>query len=149
MHKQIVPRNSKTLACPVEVVMPSEDLVVRIVNERIAEILSEAATADLQPFFERPEVAEVMRRAQHVIERRKFVWRFEKHGCLVCHRKDTRHAGLSMCPACLSRTREQLNSVKREHAADATTETFHDSLLLAREALVPSVENLARKRAGK
>ena len=147
MQKQIVPKNSE-LVRSVELVMPSEDLIARIVNERIAELLADAQTADLQPFFERPEVAEVMRRTQSVIERRKFLWYIQAWGCLICERKDTPHAGLGMCPRCLSRTRERLNALKREHAADATTETFHDTVKLAREALMPSIENLARKRGG-
>jgi len=104
--------------------MPSEDLIARIVSERIAELLSEAQTADLQPFFERPEVVEVMRRTQNVIERRKWVWYFEAWGCLICGRKDVRHAGLGMCPACLSRIRERLNALKRDHARNATAESF-------------------------
>src|SRR6185437_1967692 len=123
MQKQIVPKNSK-LARSVEVVVPSEDLITRIVNERIAEMLSEAQTAALQPFFENPDVAEVLRWTQSVIERKKWVWYIGAHGCLICERKDTRHAGLGMCPACLSRTRERLNALKREHAREATAENI-------------------------
>jgi len=123
MQKAIVPKNSG-LTRSTEVVMPSEDLIARIVSERIAELLSEAQTADLQPFFEKPEVAEVMRRTQSVIERKKWVWYIGAHGCLICERKDTRHAGLGMCPACLSRTRERLNALKREHAREATAENI-------------------------
>jgi len=116
MQKAIVPKNSG-LARSVEVVMPSEDLIARIVNERIAEILSDMETADLQPFFERPEVLEAMRRTQSVIDRKKWLWYLEGWGCLICGRKDTRHAGLGMCPGCLSRTRERLNMLKRQYAA--------------------------------
>lgn len=148
MHKEIVLKNSG-LARSVEVVMPSEDLIARIVNERIAELLSEAQTSDLQPFFERPEVAEVMRRTQAVIERKKWLWYLEAFGCLICERKDRPHAGLGMCPSCLGRTRERLRAVKRERAPDVAKQEFRDSVRLAREAVLPSIENLARKRGDK
>ena len=61
MQKAIVLKKSEALDRP-EVVMPSEDLITRIVNERIAEVLAEAETADLRPFFERAEVAKAIRR---------------------------------------------------------------------------------------
>ncbi len=86
MHKAIVRKNSEALD-RIEVVMPGDQVLARIVDERIAEILSEAATADLQPFFERPEVAEVMRRTQHVLERRKWVWYVSEYGCLFAQEK--------------------------------------------------------------
>ncbi|MGH7935448.1 MAG: hypothetical protein ACREF8_00375, partial [Chthoniobacterales bacterium] len=136
MQKAIVLKKSEALE-RVEVAMPSDEAITRLMNERIAEMLADAQTADLQPFFEKPEVAEAMRRTQHVIERRKFVWLFEKWGCLICERKDARHAGLGMCPACLSRTRERLNGVKREHAADAATEGFRDAVRSARKDVLP------------
>lgn len=148
MQKAIVVKKSEALE-RAEVVMPSEQALARLINEQIAELTADAQTVDLQPFFANPEVAEVMRRTQHVLERKKFVWLFAKWGCLICERRDARHAGLGMCPACLSRTRERLNSVKREHAAETTTETFRDAVRLAREAILPSVENLAQKRGGK
>lgn len=135
MQKAIVVKKSEALVHPVEVVMPSEEAITRLINERIAEMLADAQTADLQPFFAAPEVAAAMRRSQNLIERRKWIWYFEEWGCLVDGARDARHAGLGMCPACLSRTRERLNRIKRQHAPEATTETFRHSLQLAREAL--------------
>ena len=148
MREEIVLKN-KTAIVRTEVVMPSDDLIARIVNERICELLSDAQAAELQPFFERPEVAEVMRRTQHVIERRKWIWYFEEHGCLICERSDVRQGALGMCQRCLVRTRERLSTVKRRHAPEVATEAFRDTMQLAREALRPSVENLAPKRGGK
>jgi hypothetical protein len=147
MNKEIVPRDKVSVRT--EVVMPSESLIMRLVNERIAELMTEAQTADLQPFFEISEVAEAMRRTIHVIERHKWAWLFEEWGCLICERKDARHQSLGMCQRCFSRTRERLNAVKRRHVSDAATQGFRDTVRLAKAALMPSIGKLAAKRGAK
>lgn len=134
-----------------EVVMPSEELLARIVNDRYAALLTEAQTAELQPFFERREVTQAMLRTADVLEKHKWNWRWARFGCLICQRKEpvVHNAGLSMCERCLSRTREQLSSVKREHAPDVAKQEFKNSVRLAREAVLPSIGNLSRKRGAK
>jgi hypothetical protein len=123
-------------------------MIARIVNERIAEILADSQAAELQPFFDSPEVNQAMRRRQNVIERRKWNWYWEEFGCLICQDRKGRHVSLGMCDTCFCRTRGRLLAIKKRHAPEVPQE-FHDTVELARKALMPSIEKLAKQRRGK
>jgi hypothetical protein len=125
-------------------------MIASIVNERIAELLADSQTADLQPFFESPEVSKAMRRKQHIMERQKWQHYFDEWNCLICARPGLRHCALGMCPTCFQRVHQRLNSIRRRHASSESPEVgFRDTVRLAQEALLPSIEKLAAKKGSK
>jgi hypothetical protein len=55
-----------------------------------------------------------------------------------------------MCGRCYRRTQKRLNEIRRQHSTDEPSEVgFLDGVDLAHKALMPSIENLARKRRDK
>lgn len=124
-------------------------MIARLVEERISEIMENkdgADGADLEPFFRPKKVSYEMRRRMTVAEQNRWSYYYEDNGCLICATTDVPHVSLGMCQKCLSRTRERLEaSIRKRHSGDEP-ETFHDTADLAREALLPSITALARKR---
>jgi hypothetical protein len=122
-------------------------MVARMLDERIAELMASAESAELEPFFQSRAVVEAMRARQTIAERNKWRYYSDDYGCLICERTDVPHISLGMCRACLSRTRERLQACMRRRAPDGEHEvTFKDTARLAQEALLPSIEKLAHKR---
>jgi hypothetical protein len=141
-YGELMPKKSSTPQLP----PGAEDykaLITRIVNERIAEI----QTDSIQPFFESHEVSVAMRREQSVIERNKWTVYYDEFGCLICHKKPSRHRSLGMCETCHLRVSSRLKTIRR-HLTAEKPEQFQDSLELARQALLPSIEKLAKRRRG-
>lgn len=123
--------------------------IERIVNERIAALQADKEAAELEPFFRGREITNEMRRLQSVAEQNKWHFFFADWGCLICERTNVPHASLGMCKRCFGRTKYRLKT-SRENREDKTAPEvgYRDTMRLAREALLPSVEKLSRKRRG-
>lgn len=107
---------------------------------------SSAEAAELEPFFRPRDLSQAIRARQTVAENHKWSWYFSDHGCLICQRTDTSHHALGMCQACFGRTNLRLKASMRRRATESNEiPTFRDTARLAREALLPSIENLANQ----
>lgn len=123
-------------------------LMAYAVDKRLREILAEAETAEVEPFFNTREVTHEMKRQQTVAEQNKFSYIFEDFGCLLCARADVPHYGMGMCGSCYHRTRSRMRLSVAKRAPKGEPVRFKDTVRLAREALLPSIEKLSKKREG-
>jgi hypothetical protein len=131
----------------VQAAIDYKEMVRQVVEERLAEVLAASQAADLEPFFQPKEIAAAIRRKQTVLERSRWTFYFEDYGCLICGSREAKHQCLGMCPACVGRTRERLKAAMRLRESTENPEVrFRDTVQLAREALMPSIEKLAAKR---
>jgi hypothetical protein len=122
-------------------------MIEEIVEKRLAEILAHKESAALQPFFQPPEVSAALKRKQTIPEQRKWTYYHDDWGCLICKSTDAPHSSLGMCSRCLRRTAARLKISMHRRAPEPGQEpAFVDSLEIARKALLPSIEKLARKR---
>jgi len=76
-----------------------------MVKQKVAEIMADREDFAFQPFFNQKKVSAEIRRLQTVPEQRAWSGVFEKHGCIVCHRKDAPHSGCGCCATCYDRIR--------------------------------------------
>jgi hypothetical protein len=127
-----------------------KQMIAQVVEERIAELMADKQAEDFRPFFEVQEVAQEMRRRLSVAENRKWRYYFEEWGRFVCETKDVGHRGLGMCHRCFNRRQKRLNDIRRSHATEEAPEVSYrkvrDGVRLAREALLPSINALAKRR---
>jgi hypothetical protein len=105
---------------------------------------------DFRPFFEVQEVAQEMRRRMSLAENRKWRYYFEEWGCRICSTKSVGYESLGMCHRCFTNRQKRLNIIRREHATDEAPEVSYrkvrDGVRPAREALLPSINALAKRR---
>lgn len=90
------------------------DELQRLVQEKVAEIMSERDAVAFEPFFRSRQIAYELKRLQTVPEQRKWSVRFERLGCLICQTKKQIHVGCGMCQTCYSRTFAELNQIIAE-----------------------------------
>lgn len=148
-----MPRKSKSVC--VEIVPRERNqettelklMIAQMIEQKVAEATS-GSDAIFQPFFQSHEIANEIKRRQTVQEQNKWVYYFEKHGCLVCQRSD-RHQSLGMCLVCYGRTKQRLTQCLRDHAPapDPSQPTFMDTVRMAQAALAPSLPALAGRTA--
>jgi hypothetical protein len=121
-------------------------MIAQAVEQKIAEAIS-GSDAIFQPFFQRKDIADAIRRMQTVSEQQKWGHYFEKWGCLVCGTKDTIHGSVGMCENCHHLVFLRLQTILRKHAppTDQALPTFVDTVRLAREALGPALKALPAK----
>ena len=129
----------------------AELMIAKIVEERVLEALAHPIDAEFQPFFQSKQVADEIKRRQTVTEQHKFSYAYEDWGCLVCGTKERPHYAIWMCENSHARATQRLRSSIRRRSPDANQPqpTFTDTVKLARAALAPSLETLAKDRRGK
>jgi hypothetical protein len=142
---EIVPRGPESIAAEYKA------MIAKIVEEKVLEALRHPTEADFQPFFQPRQISEEIRRRQTVQEQHKFSYAYEDWGCLVCGTQERPHASLWMCANCYRRALSRLKSSIHRHSPDADQPqpTFVDTVKLARAALAPAIEILAKDRRGK
>lgn len=105
-------------------------------NERIG--------GPLQPFFPGEALSRELRRRLTATERRKWQHFFADHGCLICEGREGGHGGYGMCRTCYQRVLSKLQATRKRHAPKARAIPELDTVRLAREALLPSIQFLRR-----
>jgi hypothetical protein len=143
-----MPRKSKSLAVRAEVLQPAHPAVVpdvramldKLVEEKVAELMSKGSDALFQPYFQSNRVAAEIRKNQTVSEQRKWGRYFKKWGCDVCGTKKRHHRALARCEHCYNRTKMRLEEIMAQAASEkGSTQVFVDELGdMAREALRPA-----------
>jgi hypothetical protein len=125
-------------------------VIAKLVEQKVAEAMATEAGALFEPFMQTQRVFAEFRKHQTVVEQRKWTYYFEEWGCLVCGGKDLDHFSLGMCRPCFNRTKyRMIATLRRANAERPIQEEPKDLEALAQQALVPSIEVLAKKRRGR
>jgi hypothetical protein len=72
----------------------------RLVEQKVAEIMSERDALVFEPFFRSRQVAYELKRLQTVPEQEKFSVSYELYGCMICETHAIPHAGNGLCTKC-------------------------------------------------
>ena len=110
---EIVPASEAALV-PKAPAAKLQDMLDRMVRERVDEILAERGAPLLEPDFQSKEIAIAIQQRQTVFDRRKWTLYFEKFGCRTCGNKKVSHASKGYCHACHLLIFCRLKSLKRE-----------------------------------
>ena len=114
---EIVPASEAVLV-PREPAANLQEMLDRMVRERVDEILAMRAGGHVEPDFQPREVANDARIRNNVFEIRKWSLYFEKWGCRMCHRKNVGHASSGYCGRCHSLVALRLAAIKRNFYRD-------------------------------
>ena len=138
---EIVPRNR------LDESQRLKEAITQLIEEKVSEAIS-GPTAAFEPFFQSKRMLKEIRRAQSVPERNKFVYYFEKWGCMVCGTHEGGHGALGMCRTCYPRITHRLRAGVREHSEHQ--ESYHDTADLAVASLDPTINaiNVTPNRKG-
>jgi hypothetical protein len=98
----------------------SMDMLDALVQQRVAETLAARDEFVFEPFFRSRQVAYELKRLQTVPERKKWSIRFERYGCLSCHKQDQPHASIGLCNACHGQVFRELKEIVSELMQDPT-----------------------------
>jgi hypothetical protein len=106
----------------------------RLVQQKVAEILTARDEFVFEPFFRSRQVAYELKRLQTVAEQQKYTVYFERFGCLICQTQERPHGGNGMCVNCYNRTFQRLKQIigegiRREPARPAEGSTQNQRLL--------------------
>jgi hypothetical protein len=127
-----MPRKSKTEVLPParpRVVPDIRAMLDKLVEEKVAELMSNGGDARFQPYFQSNRVVAEVRRNQTVSERSKWTRYFKKWGCDVCGTRKRAHLGLGRCQACYFRTDQRLRELLTQAASEkAPMPVFEDRL---------------------
>lgn len=104
----------------------------RLVQQRVAEILTSKDAFIWEPWFRTRQVANEIRRLQTVGQQRKWPRSYERRGCLVCSTKERPHASNGMCHSCHARIHNELLQDEREFAREHAEANAEPMRLLAR-----------------
>jgi len=104
----------------------------RLVQQRVAEILTRRDAFIFEPWFRTRQVANEIRRLQTVSEQRRMTLFYEDEGCMICGTKERPHAAHGMCHACHSRIHQKLVEKERKLAEAHAAENAEPMRLLAR-----------------
>lgn len=147
-------RNKNMISIPAEIMPRGQDaiaaeykaMIAKIVEEKVLEALTHPTDSDFQPFFQPRHIAKEIKRRQTVQEQHKFSYAYNDWGCLVCGTKDRPYQFLWICKSCYSVAHQRLLASMRKHSPgpDEPRPTFTDTVKLARAALAPSIETLAK-----
>jgi hypothetical protein len=137
-----MPKKPKTEILPPvrpRVVPDMRAMIDKLVEEKVAEIMSKRSDSTFQPYFQGRGVAIGIRKTQTVSEQRKWSRYFKKWGCDVCETKKKQHYALGRCGNCYARTEYRLNEIIDQAASErGSIPAFLDRLGdVAREALLP------------
>jgi hypothetical protein len=90
------------------------DAIMRLVREKVAEIMAERDAIIFEPFFRSRQIAYELKRLQTMPEQRKWSVRFERLGCLICQTMKGIHVGCGLCQKCYQRTFAELSQIIAE-----------------------------------
>ena len=110
----------------------------RLVQQRVAEILTRRDAFIWEPWFRTRQVANEIRRLQTVSEKRKWTRFYEDEGCLACGTTAVPHASNGFCHACHARIHNKLLRHEKELArahAEANAEPIRLLARMSRRAL--------------
>jgi hypothetical protein len=129
----------------VEVLKPTREVpdmraaLEQLVEQKIAEMMSNKSNGIFEPFFQSKAIAAAIRKRETVLQQRKWIYFLKDWGCMLCHKKNKGHKALGMCAACYNRIarRLQLTMLRaaRENPITAVP-VVHDFKDVAREALI-------------
>lgn len=83
----------------------------RLVEQKVAELLSHRDGALLEPWFRSRGEAQEVKRQQTIPEQRKWSVYYERYGCLHCHSDKRLHAGGGLCTQCRAKITRKLKAV--------------------------------------
>ena len=126
--------------------IPDADLLEKLVQQKVAEILANREDLLLRPFFDERRVADELRRLQKMPFRRKWSVYFATYGCLICKTKKAPHRGCGLCPACYQQTTSRLRTAIGEPLPSRRGPQYIDNPeAVARKALLDAVESFRVK----
>jgi hypothetical protein len=108
----------------------------RLVQQKVAEILSARDQFVFEPFFRSRQIAYELKRLQTVPEQRKWTVYFARFGCLLCETQQRNHTGNGMCNRCYANTFQRLKQILGETIKQETPRPVR-GLLLRAERSVP------------
>jgi hypothetical protein len=89
----------------------AKELLKKLVEQQVAEILAQRDEFLFQPFFHAKKVSDQIRRLQTMPEQQKWNRYYERYGCLICNTHEVPHGSLGMCVNCHGRTAQRLKTV--------------------------------------
>jgi hypothetical protein len=114
------------------------ELIRKMVEKQVAEILANRNEFMLRPFFDAKKVSDEISRLQTASAGRAWSRVFQKYGCIVCCRKDVAHVGCGCCAAhyqrILNRKKAAIRELERETEGCGLNFESDDSEI-ARQAL--------------
>jgi|ERR1700693_1507361 len=114
-----------------------------------AEIVSDADSSILEPFFQSKRRSYEIRRQQDVVQQRKFRAYFDDWSCMVCGKEDAGYGSHGMCKTCYGRVDQRMRvTLGRVYAARPTFDKPRDLIAVAQEALAPSIKALRPSLSG-
>lgn len=111
---EIVPASEAALV-PTSKRESPQEMIERIVRERVDEIMAKLEAGQMVPDFIPRDQADELRRRVDVFERRKWSLYFEKWGCRMCNRKNVSHAGSGQCQRCHILVFQRLRAIRAEY----------------------------------
>ena len=111
----------------VEILSPESRLPVPVVREGDIKELIKAAVVEIaansdnwlfEPYFRPRVIADEIRRLQTAPERKVSAERYERYGCVHCHKNTQPHAGLGFCDPCYKKERRIRQEILRDLEKD-------------------------------
>jgi hypothetical protein len=109
LHIEVLPSPAEIRRGPVD-----RAELDRLVQEKVAEILTARDEFVFEPFFRSRQIAYELKRLQTVPEQRKWTVRYERLGCMICNTKERIHGGNGMCSKCYTRESNVLKQIIAE-----------------------------------
>jgi hypothetical protein len=132
-----VVRETVELLEPTRTVPNMSEALGKLVEQKIAEMMTGGEDSIFEPFFRAQAIAQAIKRQETVPQQNKWIYFFEDWGCMVCGRKNRQHSALGMCGTCYSRIAQRLKSSLRRAEADkpGAVQVVRDLTDLARASL--------------
>lgn len=113
------------------------ELIKKMVEKQVAEILANRNEFMLRPFFDAKKVSDEISRLQTASAGRAWSRVFQKFGCIVCGRKNVAHIGCGCCQVHYSRIRNRKEAAIRELERETEGADYFESddSEIARQAL--------------
>jgi hypothetical protein len=86
-----------------------------LIQKRVAEAQA-SQSATLEPWFQSPAVAAEIRWHEAIFQQRKWSLYYEKHGSIVCGKKERPHCSRGFCNRCQQNVINRLIAIERECA---------------------------------
>jgi hypothetical protein len=112
-----------------------------------AEMVTDAKSSVLEPFFQSRQISYQMLREQDVVQQKKWHYYWKKWGCLICGQKDRGYGSIGMCQACFAQVNNRMQEVLiHAYANRRTFDRPRDLVEVAQEALGPSIHAMLRAK---
>jgi hypothetical protein len=108
---EILPPEPKS---PKKKAQDAADLIKRLVQEQVAEVLANRDDFLFRPFFDSKKVADELRRLQTVPEHLSWGRVFAMHGCIICGEGVRGHTGCGCCDICYHRVNKWKKTAIKE-----------------------------------